>query len=395
MGEDRETDFDTDEHTLEASAREGRFEEQDDTSATEMSGNEDDEDDEDEDTDVDEGVRAVEGPDRDELRKLMAEEQKTVAATISQAAKADAEKGQAVKAQRTTFDSLLNTRIRLQKALIAINSLPTNSQTSNGDGQGLDAMHAAEAAAMQLWSSLNDLRETLRTAHAGSKRKRTDFDESSSSASLWAHMRVQEAEALPHRQAILEKWSAKARGVTALPLSRKLNNTAAQQTIVDVITTQLADSDRLVKRTRIPRSCAPVQANAGVTESADIYDDADFYGVLLKELLERRSEDTTSALNGLSFQAPHWQAAREAKTKKVVDTKASKGRKLRYTVHEKLQNFMASEDRGSWPEKQVDQLFGSLLGRSVGLEEDATGDQNGVDHDEVDAADNGLMLFRN
>lgn len=53
--------------------------------------------------------------DRDELRRLMTTDQKSVAATISQAAKADATKGLGVRKQRLTFDALLNARIKLQK----------------------------------------------------------------------------------------------------------------------------------------------------------------------------------------------------------------------------------------------------------------------------------------
>jgi protein AATF/BFR2 len=45
-----------------------------------------------------------------------------------------------------------------------------------------------------------------------------------------------------------------------------------------------------------------------------------------------------------------------------VDTKASKGRKLRYTAHEKIQNFMVPIPRATWHEEQIDELFASLLG---------------------------------
>ena len=65
----------------------------------------------------------------------------------------------------------------------------------------------------------------------------------------------------------------------------------------------------------------------------------------------------------------HMRDMRDFKVKKVVDTKASKGRKMRYTVHEKLQNFMAAEDRGGWGERQRGELFASLLGRRVVLGE--------------------------
>lgn len=71
---------------------------------------------------------------------------------------------------------------------------------------------------------------------------------------------------------------------------------------------------------------------------------------------------------------------RELKVKKPVDTKASKGRKMRYTMHEKLQNFMAPDDRGTWGERQRDELFGGLLGRKVKLGED----EEGVDGEDGD-----------
>jgi protein AATF/BFR2 len=165
------------------------------------------------------------------------------------------------------------------------------------------------------------------------------------------------------------------------------------------------DMDRLVAKTVVARSCAPVQAASAPKKvpttngtsisdkedknlQLDIYDDADFYTTLLSNLISQRSADTTVNFGNLSLQP--WQAAREAKTKKIVDTKASKGRKLRYTVHDKLVSFMAPEDRGSWGETRVDDLFSGLLGRRVGLAENG-GDGN--DADEGDAEVQGLRLF--
>ncbi|KAL8932267.1 MAG: hypothetical protein Q9216_006905, partial [Gyalolechia sp. 2 TL-2023] len=69
--------------------------------------------------------------DRAALRKMMAESQKVITSSLSQVAKSDIAKGRAIKHQRTTFDSLLNTRIRLQKALVATNSPHTPSPPSN------------------------------------------------------------------------------------------------------------------------------------------------------------------------------------------------------------------------------------------------------------------------
>ena len=50
-----------------------------------------------------------------------------------------------------------------------------------------------------------------------------------------------------------------------------------------------------------------------------------------------------------------------------VDTKASKGRKVRYDIHSKLVNFMAPVyEAGSWKDEQRNELFGSLFGRKSG-----------------------------
>lgn len=334
--------------------------------------------------------------DRAELRRIMAQDQKDVAATISQAAKADVAKGQAVKKQRNTFDALLNVRIRLQKSLVSTNSLAASDAAEFDNIEGSEAMKAAENAAFTLWNSLNNLREKMEQSRTGSKRKHAEFTVDSSSSELWSLMKSYDSSALPNRQAALNKWSVKARGATtALNSTRGRLSNVKEQTLTDVLNAQLLDKERLIKRTRTPRSCAPLQAASGVTESAGIYDDADFYGLMLKELLEQRSADTSSAAAlgaGFNVSAP-WQAARDARTKKAVDTKASKGRKLRYAVHEKLQNFMAPEDRGTWGSRQVDDLFSSLFGRKVELMEREVSDPEEDGTDEMGGKE-GLKLFR-
>ncbi|KAL0261402.1 rRNA-processing protein bfr2 [Diplodia seriata] len=388
--EDAEDDEDesgvSDEDGMDDVEGSGSEDEGDGTSATDLS----DEDDEDE--DMEDAAPKSGGIDRAELRKIMSEEQKTVTATISEAAKADAEKGRAVKAQRKTFDALLNTRIRLQKAIVSTNSF-ASPQVQVPDAESLnDPVRAAEEAACNLWNSLNDLRESLHTARTGDKRKRVEISTTTPSDEVWSYMQSYESETLPHRQSVLEKWSAKARGQSTMPTKGRLTNTT-EQTIVDVLSSQLADPTRLVQKTRTARSCAPLQAG---TESADIFDDADFYGLLLKELLERRSEESqTGALAGMSFNnvpiTSHWQAAREAKTHRAnVDVRASKGRKMRYTVHEKLQNYMAPEDRNGWQDRQADELFSSLFGQRNALAEEEVEDR---DSDEEDLGEQGLMLF--
>lgn len=351
---------------------------------------EDEEDDNDDSEDSDESEAGDdEQARRAELRKMMSEEQKTVVATISQAAKADAEKGNAVKAQRKTFDSLLNVRIRLQKALVATNSIASLEQSSETS----TPYKAAEEAAVKLLNTLNAMRSELdKTATNSKKRKHTVIDTSTSNSDIWAAIQASESQSVPKRQATLAKWSARVRGTTAAPISRKLN-TVAEQSIVDVLSEQLSGSnaERLIKRTKMPRSCAPIQVKAKITEDENIYDDADFYQLLLKELVDQRMVDSSSAPSMGAGGQPiaQWAAAKEARTKKNVDTRASKGRKMKFTVHEKLQNFMAPEDRGLWEPEAIDRFFGTLLGQKMNL-----GEEDESDDEETPLAEEALMLFR-
>jgi len=333
---------------------------------------------------------------RAELRKIMGEEQKTVIATISQAAKLDVDKGIAVKEQRKAFDSLLGVRMVLQKALIATNSMAA-VEMQEADEIANQPYEAAEAAAIKLWDTLDGLRYELSKANSGArtgqKRKR-GVEISTPSTVLWDRMQASELSAIDNRQTTLEKWSAKVKSAASLPVSRKLNPTAPQQSITSLIQDQVANYDHLIKRTKIPRSCAPIQRDLKATEDPDIYDDGNFYQILLKELVDQRRVESLNfpAVGDGAGKAMQWTAVKEARTRKNVDTKASKGRKMRFTVHEKLQNFMAPEDRGSWEPDAIDRFFGTLLGQKMTLREDASDD--GEEEHGVSLEEEGLMLFR-
>ena len=332
------------------------------------------------------------------LRKMMSESQRSVLASISQASKADAEKGQAVKEQRQTFDTLLNTRIRLQKALVATNSLAATATPPSVDDS---AYAAAESAAFTLWVQLDELRSSLQPP----KRKHDDVSTSTPLSTVWNHMQSQHDAALPGCQATLEKWAAKSRATSTISTSRRLNNTPREQSLTEVLKAQLTgpSAERLTARTRVARSCAPLQAGKATASAKDpIFDDADFYALLLKELVEQRTSSAAAAGSAAASAAaassiiPASAALRLNKTHRAnVDTKASKGRKLRYTVHEKLQNFMAPEDPrvGAWEDRQVGELFSSLLGQRNGLREDDSGSDDEEDEDDGGGENGQLRLF--
>ncbi|KAG8760084.1 rRNA-processing protein bfr2 [Ceratobasidium sp. 428] len=193
----------------------------------------------------------------------------------------------------------------------------------------------------------------------------------------------------------LEKWSSKIAAVTPTLSSRSksFRGGGAPHSTVELVEDALGESGakgggKAVGRTRVRRSGGTrigTLANNdeggetggdGAEGDAEVFDDLDFYQTLLRDVIDSRT-----GADG----AEDWTTRqRLKKAKKVVDTKASKGRKLRYTslpqptsepahmenhryeVHEKLQNFMVPVPTGTWHEEQIDELFANLLGRGIG-----------------------------
>ncbi|KXJ89847.1 apoptosis antagonizing transcription factor-domain-containing protein [Microdochium bolleyi] len=370
---------------------------------------EDDDEDADEDMDGDSADEkrkpsknaAVDREEMVALADLVSAGRKTVSNSLTEGQQKDIAKGNAIRHQRKAFDALLNVRIRLQKSLVAMNTLPVAAEASE-DQQEEEPYEAAEAAALKLWNTIDSFRSNLpgvAAASASKKRKRSEATAETSSEKIWARIEAAEQRTAPRRRAVLQNWAQKANNIRAVDRSSRKFSSAAEKTLVARLDEEMAAPERLVKRTRTPRSCAPAQVSRKVNEDDNIYDDADFYQLLLKELVDQRTADTSAAsgaAGGANAAATiRFAAVKEAKAKKHVDTKASKGRKMRFNVHDKLQNFMAPEDRRGWEQSAIDRLFGTLFGQKMVLNED---DEGGVsDEDEmdgVDAAEAGLKLFR-
>uniref|UniRef100_A0A1B0GQ47 Apoptosis-antagonizing transcription factor C-terminal domain-containing protein n=1 Tax=Phlebotomus papatasi TaxID=29031 RepID=A0A1B0GQ47_PHLPP len=78
---------------------------------------------------------------------------------------------------------------------------------------------------------------------------------------------------------------------------------------------------------------------------------------ILSELIEAKSSQNLDGVTSSTLQ----KKARNS-TKKIVDTKASKGRRIRYVVHKKMVNFMAPNPYSSWTDEAKDELFSSIFG---------------------------------
>ncbi|KAK7681177.1 rRNA-processing protein bfr2 [Cerrena zonata] len=140
----------------------------------------------------------------------------------------------------------------------------------------------------------------------------------------------------------------------------------------------------------IPRQINNNENKNQLIELNSIFDDEDFYRVLLNDLVDKKIQSTNPA-NGLTYALRSAQKAH--KLKKNVDTKASKGRKLRYQIQEPISNFETPQSNWKWNDDQIDEFFASLLGQKVNmneLEDEPSDDDR--DSDIIDN-DNSIKLF--
>lgn len=170
-----------------------------------------------------------------------------------------------------------------------------------------------------------------------------------------------------YRNSVIQKWNDKVRIATGA-ISKGSNQPATHQ-----IEFALANKDKLVKKTQLKRSEYDIIGKSVVGQDdsdgrrlqeydEEIYDDDDFYHQLLKELIEFKSTDIQDPLK-LSQQWAQLQNMR-SKMKRKIDTRATKGRRLRYGVIKKLVSFMTPITvNDSCTDNYKNELYKSLFGK--------------------------------
>jgi protein AATF/BFR2 len=177
-----------------------------------------------------------------------------------------------------------------------------------------------------------------------------------------------------YRNETIDKWNNRVQMANGMLAHKKFK--VINQSLVSQIEYSYQNREKLVKKAHLNRSNYKIigkKVNLGAEDETkdrhlndydeQIYDDGDYYQQLLKEFIDSRMQETNDPAV-LALRHAQLKRLQAKKSKKHVDTKASKGRKIRYQVHEKIQNFMAPEPRGTWHEEMCEELFSSLLGHS-------------------------------
>ncbi|KAM3727950.1 Protein AATF [Dirofilaria immitis] len=166
------------------------------------------------------------------------------------------------------------------------------------------------------------------------------------------------------RSSTVSKWDERTTLINiGIVKNKKKDFSAFESAVLKQIEQIMNEKHRLLRRTQMKRhDIDRIGSDESNNYDAEIFDDDDFYQQLLKELIEKKSANVVDPVE-MSRQWLEIEKLRQKRSKrKKVDTKASKGRKIRYVVIPKLVNFFPSmAEKATWSHEKRNQLFKSLF----------------------------------
>ncbi|KAM3197364.1 hypothetical protein ACQJBY_072805 [Aegilops geniculata] len=300
-----------------------------------------------------------------QYRTLQANQQ-SILQTLKQHRDDDVSRGQAVKNQKALWDKTLEMRFLLQKAFSTSNKLPkdpSKSRFCSHDQEIEQAYVDLLDSSKQTLGCMLELQKALLEQNQAAKGANDTLPDSNGESDEWLQVQKLHTRITPFRNTEIDKWQRKTQVTTgAAALKGKLH--AFNQNISDQIAGYMRDPSRMINRMYLRKSDVGVFGESAaepattvegkdVEGDPELIDDSEFYHQLLKEFLE-------SCDNGASESAFYALRKKQNKKRKLVDRRASKSRKIRYSVHEKIANFMAPVPMTVPP--MASKLFENLFG---------------------------------
>nr|GEV42871.1 apoptosis-antagonizing transcription factor [Tanacetum cinerariifolium] len=343
--------------------------------------NESDENDDDDDDGMDMKMEDTNHADMEELEKEyndLRHEEQDLFRNLRHDQDDDLLKGQAVKNQRALWDKTLEFRFLLQKSFSTSNRLPQepvrSSFCESGEGvkeaysdlidsskKTLDSILKLQEALVEknpaIMEANDDGDAAQKSTSKGASKKSSEGDEE------WFQISQMQSRIAPFRDMSVDKWQRKTQ-VTSGAAGIKNKFQAFNQNISEQVASYMRDPSRMVKGMQQRRSVVPVFGNVpdstldkdeviNAVGDPELLDDSEFYQQLPREFFE-----TVDA--GSSETAFYAMKRLQTKKRKIVDRRASKSRKIRYHIHEKIVNFMAPEPANIPP--MAPKLFENLFG---------------------------------
>jgi len=316
--------------------------------------------------------------------------------------------------QNALFERALAMRIQLQKLVDAGNTLPGRKMLASAKEQSDEAIEAYHKLNTSLDATLKQVSLLIEKQvpsvgnAAGLARGKATKSNDLSTAS-WDAVLAPQLQLRPHWEATLDKWNARLHFGSERKQSKlKVFNSK----FWGQVEAALSDRQRALEKSRMPlddslrmdksadlapgnedEDAAASDANSDGDESdtadvsvsdawagagtvgrdkkrrrvatvydTEVYDDRQFYNLLLKSFIQ--SASAAGGADGgqaAGMRPDDLEALRKYRRSKTsVDRRASKGRKIRYVVHAKLQNFMFPVEQPEAP-LDVDRLYQSLF----------------------------------
>ncbi|XP_037709039.1 protein Aatf [Drosophila subpulchrella] len=279
---------------------------------------------------------------------------------------AEIQKGLCVQNQLRVWERLLELRINTQKFTSKANQLPapeTLKKLGSENDELQSVLNEAQERSSKLLQQLLALQSALHQQNSemrkAVKRKQPSEDSGPAAKKFGSVLHNNFQQMTGYRNEVLLKWDDRTKLLTP-GAGVKRKSVQEDYDIIKKIDSALANREALVEKSQTPKSNqADQQENEPVQRLKHIYDDSDFYHQQLRELIEYKAS-TSSNMSEITKQFVELQKLRQ-KMKKKVDTRASKGRKLRYVVHNKLINFMAPNENSEWTESSKSELYKSLF----------------------------------
>lgn len=269
----------------------------------------------------------------------------------------DAIKGKSIIDQNKEFDSILDIRMQLQKAITVFN---TNYKVEN---LNKELKHIAKENNTLLKDIIKELNKKRLNLH-----KKDHFTTREYTTNTDDYKKVTKdlnSTLSRFNKVTLSKWAKK-----TLP---------TDQNLLEHIDNLLLDKHKLVSSLRQPK-----------------FNDIQFYKNLLNQLIQQKL-NTSNSNSSLATNGNKPTEIRLIK-KDNSGNKASKGRKLDYTVQQKLINYETPNlNNKMWDDFKRDEFFVGLFGRKVDIwsmdqsEEESSDSDSEISEEEI--VNDGLQIF--
>lgn len=265
----------------------------------------------------------------------------------------DKERGRHVKLQLEKWQNALDVRVRLQPLLTMSQRVPELREWRTLGDSSADITQLKRTVEEELSQLVGSLLEHVSSFGAMQRSKgRVSGD---SLQEQERALRTFDVSCSAAWKGSLDQWHQKIalllEGVSAKKQLKVIN-----QSLWSQVENSLRDKERLVRRALTRRAAAPPFTGTGLESPA--LDDSDFFAALVRSWV-----DTGAGVGGDVAAAAGLVVKKVKETRRSgVDPRASKGRKLRYDVQDKIVNFMVPEkDSCAWPDDKIDTFFVSIF----------------------------------